>query len=308
MGLENAMYFKTILINVWYAVLVCMVLTPYFYNMRMIKIVAPHTNLAALILYPVLFIPILVDCIVDVVTEYKPGKTSESVSILLAVAMTLIAFFGMFYVISYRKIFTQCVDLSCYAGYTPVSQTVRFNNTQAEDEDKLNLLADKVKSNYSGNDDESEDDRIERRLQTLKSLRRRDWFAVMNLHLTLNNLWAVVATDMMLMLVYIMRAVTISDDNINREVDVAIIGSITFVLLILTVIYDFFVFRRYSYPAFMHYTVFFLFSTSLLIEFHSLIGAEEGVTLVLMAFSAACRVVKVKQGISYREALFSKLE
>lgn len=294
--MSNPMYFKTAIFNVWCAILTLFTLSIYFYNIRHVDIVASGINTFATIALPLLFVPILVDNIHDISTNFEVENLSSGVQIFILILMIIVSAFSILYVLSYKTIFTQCVELSCYDGYISLN------------DQKRKAYAELVTSAVDDDDDyEQLPANTKAKIDKYQALRRTDWFAVMNLHLMVNVIWAAAMTNTILTIVYLMRTWTLNDTNINREVDVAVCAGFVMIVFALTIIYDFFFFRTYTYSIFMHYIAVFIYAVSLMIEFRGIVGVEEAVTLVLMGLSAAATVVKFRAGVEFHERKFLKI-
>ena len=83
----------------------------------------------------------------------------------------------------------------------------------------------------------------------------------------------------------------------------AFVSGFSLILLAGIMVYNFFVFRSYSYKIWAHYAGFVIYSISTVMEFHGLVHAEEAVTFVSLAVSSAALVVKVLAGVNYDEKL-----
>lgn len=286
MSAENLMYFKTVIVNLWTIVLVVLTSTIYFYNIRHSSMVASGTNTVACVIFPILIVPGIVDSIVDIASLWEPSNLGSEIMISIMIVMILVALFGIFYVASYHKIMSQCVELSCYDGYMPLEETE--DNLDNEDVVYENIDEDELT------------------IRNSIAMRRTDWFAIMNLYLITNVIWGFVSYNLILTVIYIMRVWCIHDTNINRGIDVATASGIVGIINVLTLIYDWFVFRSYSYPVFIHYISFLIYALSLMVEFHKAVGLEEAVTFVLLSISSASLVVKIIAGIRFREARYKK--
>lgn len=283
MTAENLMYFKTIIINLWAIFLVIISCAVYFYNIRRSSMVASGTNTFAAVTFPLLIIPGIVDHIIDIATLMEPDKLKGGGMIAAMIAMCFVAIFGILYAVSYQRIMTQCVELSCFEGYIPLTDDDDFE----EDDDPT----------YENIDQMSQ----------IKSLGRTDWFAIINLHLISNVIWGFVSYNLILALIYIMRVWCIFDTNINRGTDIGAASGIAALFLIILIVYDWFVFRVYSFPIFVHYITFVAFAISLMMEFHKAVGLEEAFSFALLLISSSALVVKIIAGIRFREMRYKKM-
>lgn len=299
-GPSNPMYFKTVLVNVWQAVLPIFALWIYFYNVRKYKMVASGSNTFAVVTFPLLFIAFLVDCVVDLIAEGNADNLgSGGGMIVVMIIMIVVSIFNVLYIVSYKKIYTECPSLCAYEGYHPLDEDKEKNLI------KLYALNAKETETLLEEDDEGKlAERVQEHAAIMAVLQSTDWFAVINVTVMMNVIWAAAATSMLITLGYIMRVVAIYDDNHNREADVAGSSAGSIGLMVLIGAYDFWHFRTYTYPIFAHYIAFFVYATSSLVEYHGIVGLEEAVTLGYMAAAGAAFAVKVKAGVDFKENKF----
>lgn len=303
---SNPMYFKTIIINIWQATLPVFALWIYFFNIKRAKIVASGSNTFAVMTFPLLFIASFVDCIVDLAASNSHENLNGSGMIVVMIIMILVSIFNLVYVYSYKNIFSECPDAECYEGYQSLTNMKR--------ETFIKLYMKSINTGNGGdaeeedNDPLAESERVKERAEMLQTLQRTDWFAVINIHITINVIWASAMTTVLTTVGYVMRTISIYDENINRGADVAISSGISLVILLLVAGFDFWMFRKYSYLVFAHYFVFFVFALSSLVEYHGIVGLEEGITMVYMALSVTALVIKLKAGVDYSERKFHKVE
>ena len=291
--MTNPVYFKTIIFNIWCIILIICALIIYFYNMRCASIVATGVNTAATVTFPFLFMAILVDSVHETFVRYRVESLSGSAQIVISVIMLVFSIFSVLYILSYKAIFTQCVELNCFKGYTPLTEKRR----------KLDYDMIVSALDQDGNIPEAEQERLEK----YKALKRTDWFAVLNLHIMINVIWGTAMTTCLLSITYIMRTWSIYDNNLNREIDVSVCSAIVLVIFLVTLIYDYFFFRTYTYPIFMQYAAVFMYAISLMVEFHRMIGFEEAFSLILMSLSAAAVILKIRAGVDFHQRKFFKI-
>ena len=280
------MYMKTILVNVWVIILVIIAAAIHIFNVKKASTVASGSNAFACFTFPLLIIPAIVDSIVDLLTKMEPANLNKAGMIFVMILMIIVAIFGCLYAISYQRIMTQCVELSCL-DYQPLNGDEGEQDYEDEGE----------------NDHRNLDSSSSRRT---RALYRTDWFTIVNIYAITNTIWGFVSHNLILALLYVMRVWTIHDSNINRGADVATAAGISGILLLAIIVYDWFVFRSYSYAIFVHYITFIVFSMSLMVEFHKAVGLEEALNFVLLLISSAALVVKIVAGIRYREARYKK--
>ena len=229
--MTNHVYFKTIIFNIWCTTLIKCALIIYLYNMRCVSIVATGVNTAATIAFPFLYMSILVDNMHDMFAKYQVENLSGPVVIVIIVLMLIAFMFSIVYILSYKSIFTQCVELNCFKGYTPLTEQKRKLN--------LDMIVSAVDDdNLYENLPDSELEKLEK----YKALKRTDWFAVINLHLMINVIWGAAMTTALLTITYLMQTWSMYDVNMNREIDISVCSASVLILLAVTIVYDYFFF------------------------------------------------------------------
>ena len=106
----DPLYFKSYLINAVHAVLVIVGLIILLYNLvvKRNRLQAGLTNRIAYYTFALLFIPIIVDSVFDIVTEYKSIKMTNVSMIIITAGLVLTTAFNALYFVSYMKIYKLC--------------------------------------------------------------------------------------------------------------------------------------------------------------------------------------------------------
>lgn len=318
---ENVMYFKTILMVIWSLMLLGFGIAMNFYNLKQHKLVSKNVMTFPTLAYAALWLPIGVDIFVDVSTAFEPKNLIPGGIMFLLIVMVIAAIFSVIYVVSFYHLTGDCVELSCYTGYTPIDQQFDLEQLQKEfgavnnsayvaTEKDIDLefggTAPMKRTLDINNNviDEEEEKAFKtnnfKRFATLMRVNRTDWFALVNYTLLNNIIWALASWNIVLMLVYIARIWCLYDDNINRGVDVSFASLFLIIVTVITAVYDWFMFWSYSHIAVAHYVSYAVYAASIMIEFNRIVGAEEAFTFIALALNVALIAVKVIAGMRFR--------
>ena len=121
------------------------------------------------------------------------------------------------------------------------------------------------------------------------------WGRIIEEYMAANIVWGLMTYNLMLILIYTSRYITHIDHNYMRETDVFIVSIVLSLMLKLTAMLDFFLFKNPSSGSvFMHYFIFAVFSLNFTMDFHSQVGYCEIFTLGVFFAAVFLFVYKIK--------------
>lgn len=260
------LYFKSFLVNVVHCTIASVAALILFYNLmtKSSRFQAGITNRMSYYSLLLLFIPILLDSVFDIVTDYKPEHFQNITMGMYMGTMVLFTMFIAFYCISYAKIYSMC------NGYSPL------NNPKISD--------DEIVPPYENEDEERSDKNTSRKSLYLSRF--------LNVYLYINVIWSLLTSSLLLTLTYGMRLWTFNDDSLKLELDLSVWSCIAIALHVPIVVYDFFFFDCYTGPIILHYLTSAAIGFGMMMNFYNMTLAAEKVTLILVMICIVLTVIK----------------
>lgn len=252
---SNPMYFKSVVMNVYQMVIASWGLGIVLYNIKHKRIAEKYVSKTALMITGMLSLPTIIDNLYDIMVSNDPHQFNITTLSLLLAAMSLAAIMSIAFAIYNGK---QCYQISeCLNGfqYTELIQKERGGDEEdAAEEEEAQYSADRdaeVKQMYP-----------------------------VNVFLLANYTTAVVTSNVIYVLNYLMRVWSSSDKAFVREMDVLFYSLCIVALIIAFVLLDFWQRDGYMGPLFSHYLTAGMFLLSISFELHDNVKVLETLTLI----------------------------
>ena len=261
---SNPLYFKTAIVGflgAWPLAIMCIIV--YMYNLCNYK---NFKVTAKMVFFPVLLFAGIMDNCYDIITGAKVSEYNSTILIAMIVSLSVLSAISLLYLGTYTY---ESMKMMNGNLYQPLAQ-----------EDTMEMT---VFSRTGGNEESGGGSSMGRSQPIIDE------------YMTSNIVWGLTTYTMMLTLIYAARYITHTDNNLIREVDLAVVSAVLLVFIVIMTLLDFFLFRNPANGSvFMHYVIAAVFALNFTVDFQAQVGFCEILTLAAFFVAVFLAVYKMK--------------